>query len=107
MRPMKPAAPKFLRTWGIAFLLFACLPTVLALLLLLIPGGQMLALVPAFILSVPGALLIGPPHFSAEFGIPMSGLGVLLTFVAWVLICAFIAAGVTAYTHVIKREPSS
>jgi len=89
---------KLLRTWAFTFAWIALLSGGVALLLAATPGGQLLAQLPAFYLSFPGAILIGAPHFSAEYAIPMTTVGFIITGTIWVLISGVVAVGLVGYS---------
>jgi hypothetical protein len=86
----------FAKSWARTFSWVGLLPAVVCVVLALIPGGQLLALLPAYLLSLPGALLIGQPHFSPEFGIPLTATGFLITVATWLAISGLVAAVLAA-----------
>jgi hypothetical protein len=93
---MSTPQPYFVKTWFRTFFWIGMVPATTCLALGMIPGGQMLTLIPAFFLSLPGALLVGPPHFSPEFGLPMTAVGISITVITWLAISALVASVLAA-----------
>lgn len=91
------------RWWVICLFWLAIVPLAITALLAAIPGGRMLALLPAFYLSVPGAVLIGPPDFSAEFVIATTLRGVIWSALLWFGISGVIAFFVVLFQQL--RQP--
>jgi len=96
------AMKRFFRLWLKSLLWVAAFPAALCFIFGIIPGGQIIALLLLFALCLPGALLIGPPHFSPEFGIAMTMPGAAFTIAALVLISGFVAAALTATARLIE-----
>lgn len=68
-------------------------PALLLVGLVLIPGGQLLAVLVALYFYAGPAALIGQPHFSGEYGFPE-------TVLAYWIVCAFWLVIVTFFTMV-------
>jgi hypothetical protein len=66
-------------------------PALLFLGLMLIPGGQLLAVVVAFYFYAGPAAIVGHPHFAGEYGFPDTTL-------AYWIICSFWVAVVVLFT---------
>ena len=89
---MRRHVATFLYTWAKHFWYAALAPAAATLVLALIPVVQILALIPAYYLFFFPAWIVGQPHFSAEYLVPLTIHGVVATAAFWLAVTALSAA---------------
>lgn len=101
----EPFRKTFLRRWLRCLLVLFVGPLAVTCLLLFIPFTRLLALLPAFLLSLPACFLVGGEHFSPEFCIPVSGAGYAWVVGTWFAVATVVALFISAWSR--RRSPAA